>query len=123
MTWVNSSINSLGVEQNLNYTDSNAGDYGYDRLGLGFPGSGGPTLENQTIAGIVTKQWHLGVLGLNPEPINLTDYNHQNQSLLSSLRTAGAIPSLSYGYTAGAFYRRFTLNVLETPNLIALLRL
>lgn len=105
-TWRSEGFFELGFEPNLKDSEWNNGAYGNDTLSLGWLGSGGPTLQQQVIAGIVTDKWYLGVLGLNPQVINLTDYNDPKRSLLSSLRTAGNIPSLSYGYTAGAHYRQ-----------------
>lgn len=94
----------LGVELNLGYTDYANGGYGYDKLGTGYPGSGGPTLDHQVIAAIDTKEYYLGMLGLTPRPINFT-WDEQTPSFLSSLRNQSIIPSLSFGYNAGAEYR------------------
>lgn len=94
------------MEQNLGYTDSNNGDYGYEHLGLGLQGSAGPSLSHQIVAGIATKQYYMGNLGVNSKSINLTSFDESQPSLLSSLKNQGLIPSLSFGYTAGARYRK-----------------
>lgn len=47
----------------------------------------------------------LGVFGLGPTPINFTDFNNPQPSYLWSLKNQSFIPSLSYGYSAGAPYR------------------
>jgi len=46
----------------------------------------------------------LGVVGLSPELTNLADFNDTQSGLLWSLRNQSLVPSLSYGYTAGAVY-------------------
>ena len=105
-SWRKKQIYQLGVELNLDYHDSDNGEYGFDRLGLGYPGSGGPVLNDQVIAGVATKDFYLGMLGLAPNPINFT-YADTHPSLLTNLKNQSIIPSLSYGYSAGASYRTF----------------
>lgn len=93
------------METNLDYFDFDNGDYGHDTLALGYNGSGGLSLDQQVIAGIATKDFYLGSLGLAPWPVNfsLTD---SSPSYLSSLKNQSKIPSLSFGYSAGASYRK-----------------
>jgi hypothetical protein len=80
--------------------------YGFDTLKLGIPGSGLPSLDHQIIAGIGTNNYWLGSLGLSPIPFNLSSISDPQPSFLSELKTQGFIPSLSWGYTAGASYRQ-----------------
>ena len=65
----------------------------------------GPSLDQQIVAGIATKNFYLGVFGLNPRPTNFTNYNHPVSSFMSNLKEADLIPSLSWSYTAGNQYR------------------
>ncbi|KAF3319024.1 hypothetical protein TWF173_005429 [Orbilia oligospora] len=108
-TWENNtlysstSIYELGVEKRLGF-EGNA-IFGYDDMVLGWLGSDGPNTSNQSIAGIATKDFFLGVLGLNPRPTNFSTFNNPVPSLLQNLRDAQKIPSLSWGYTAGNQYR------------------
>ncbi|EGX52356.1 hypothetical protein AOL_s00043g145 [Orbilia oligospora ATCC 24927] len=108
-TWENNtlysstSIYELGVEKRLGF-EGNA-IFGYDNMVLGWLGSDGPNTSNQSIAGIATKDFFLGVLGLNPRPTNFSTFNNPVPSLLQNLRDAQKIPSLSWGYTAGNQYR------------------
>ena len=44
-------------------------------------------------------------VGLNPRPSNFTNFSNPVPSYLSSLKTQGLIPSLSWAYTAGNQYR------------------
>jgi hypothetical protein len=47
------------------------------------------------------QEFYMGVLPLNPWPVNFTDLTVSHPSLLSSLKNASKIPSLTWGYTAG----------------------
>ncbi|KAI9783654.1 MAG: hypothetical protein M1839_003502 [Geoglossum umbratile] len=80
--------------------------FGFDNITLGWPGSGGPTLRDpQVIAGIATKGFYVGQLGLSARPVNFTDFNNPKMSLLGSLRAEDQIKGTSWGYTAGAAYK------------------
>lgn len=104
-TWEFKGNYALGVELNLPYTENyDNGVYGYETLGTGYQGSGGPTLDHQVIAAIYTKDFYLGSLGLTPRPVNFT-WDDPTQSFLSTLKDQSKIPSLSFGYNAGAQYR------------------
>jgi hypothetical protein len=74
-------------------------------VGLGYQGSGGPTVNHSVIAGIAGTEFYLGMLGLNPRPTNFTTLNNPQPSFLTRLKNDSSIPSLSYSYTAGAPYR------------------
>lgn len=104
-TWQNQGRYTLGFESNLDYND--AGDFGIDTLSLGLRGTALPTVEKQMIAGVVTKDFYLGVWGVGPRPTNLTTLENPYPSLMTSLREQKLVPSISYGYTAGARYRRY----------------
>lgn len=96
----------MNIENNLgaNYA-ADEGQYGWETVGLGFLGSGGPTLNHTVVAGLQTMDFYIGMFGLNPRPTNFSDFNHPQASYLSILYDNGTIPSLSYSYTAGAQYR------------------
>ncbi|KAL8916192.1 MAG: hypothetical protein Q9172_006411 [Xanthocarpia lactea] len=106
-TWENVGNFALGYEKNLRNYSSNwdNGNYGFDSLALGYSGSGGPNVESTVIAGLNTKDFYLGNIGLSSHPINLTTYDNPTPSLLASFKIREIIPSLSYGYSAGAPYR------------------
>lgn len=103
-TWDDQGLFGVGVEANLNYVDSDNGDYGFDTLALGYNGSGGLSLDQQVIAGIATKDFYLGSLGLAPWRVNFS-LTESSPSYLSNLKNQSHIPSLSFGYSAGAPYR------------------
>lgn len=111
-TWQDQGLFALGVETNLPYTSNyDNGDYGFDTMGLGLGGSG-VTVNHSVVAGVATKDFFLGNLGLTPRPVNFTKFDDPKTSLLSNLRNSNSIPSLSFGYSAGARYRKkhtFTL--------------
>ncbi|KAL8693775.1 MAG: hypothetical protein Q9218_001471 [Villophora microphyllina] len=106
-SWSHVADFELGVENNLrNYSGNHDnGNYGFDTLALGYLGSGGPTVKQSVIAGIETKDFYLGNIGLSSQPINFTTIDNPAPSLLSQLKSSNQIPSLSYGYSAGAPYR------------------
>ena len=60
-------------------------------------------MNKQVIAGVTTKDIYVGMFGVNPKP---SDYNgEQHDSYMTSLKKQDLIPSLTFGYTAGASYR------------------
>ena len=104
-TWTIHGLYELYTERNLGLTGN--GQFGNDTLGLGIQGSGGPTLTDQAIGGIVTDNFYLGMFGVNPKPTNFTEIDKGQPSYLTTLKDQNLIPSLSFGYTAGAQYRKW----------------
>ncbi|TVY52547.1 Candidapepsin-8 [Lachnellula cervina] len=102
-TWTNIGLYTLELETNLGYTGN--GQYGHETVSLGYPGSGGPSLDNQNVAGIAAPDYWQGVFGLDATPSNFTTLNEPQASYLATLRNQSRIPSTSWGYTAGAAYR------------------
>ncbi|OCL10878.1 acid protease [Glonium stellatum] len=93
---------SLFLESRLGY--SGAALYGNDTLQLGWEGDGLPSVTNQVIGGIVTKDFYIGMLALDPRPMNFSNFNDPQPSLMQSLRSMGTpIPTTSWSYTAGAY--------------------
>lgn len=79
---------------------------GNDTLRLGAAGSSAPSLANQVIFGIADdRKYYLGMLGLSQVSTSLSKGEKGQPSLITSLRDQNIIPSLSFGYTAGAQYR------------------
>ena len=106
-SWKDLGPYTLALEQNLGHNESGA--YGLDTISIGLTNAtGGPTLSSQIIAGIETEHWYLGLIGLQQQPMNLTDFSQPHESFMSSLRARNFIPSLSWAYTAGAHYRMKT---------------
>ncbi|KAL8946002.1 MAG: hypothetical protein Q9222_007543 [Ikaeria aurantiellina] len=109
-TWVSNILSpnktdtfALGLETNLGYSAN--GKFGFDTVALGWQGSGGPSLEEQIVGGIATKDFYLGLFGLNPRPSNFSTFSDRVPSYMSNLKNQSLIPSLSWAYTAGNQYR------------------
>lgn len=102
-TWKEKGLYNLGDEGNLGLDST--GIFGFDTVGLGLQGTGGPTLQGQLIAGIATSTFWLGSIGLNPQSTNFSTFDDSHPSFMSNLKSNKSIPSLSFGYTAGAPYR------------------
>lgn len=97
-------IFALGAERNLGFIDFDNGNYGFETIALSYNGSGGPSIDHQIIASIATDDYHLGSLGLSPQQIEFGG-GQTSPSYLSNLKNQSKIPSLSFGYSAGAPYR------------------
>lgn len=102
-TWNDQKYYNLAFQSNLGYSGN--GNYGYDSVGVGLEVTGGPTLPDQVVAGIQTKQFYVGMFGLGPQPNNLSTFDNPKPSFITTLKSKRLIPSLSWGYTAGAPYR------------------
>jgi hypothetical protein len=112
-TWHSEGTFELGLDTQLGF----AGDanYGLDTLEFGTTGA---TLKNTIIGSINTTEYLLGFFGLGDIPGNFT--NIEVSSPLSALDNESVIPSNSYGYTAGAIYRKLkcgrSLSILANPD-------
>ena len=82
------------------------GSFGFDDVTLGWGGSGGPSLKNQTVGGIASKDSYLGQFGLSPRASNFTDFTAPVPSYMENLKAQNMIPSKSWAYTAGNQYRK-----------------
>lgn len=102
-TWNRIGIYDLWIENNLG-DDGNA-LFGYETVGLGGTGNNEPTLKNTTVGGFAVDDFYLGVFGINPKPTNFTTFNDPSPSYMALLKEQKYIPSISFGYTAGASYR------------------
>lgn len=116
-TWVAQGFYSLWTERNLNYSGS--GEYGFDTVALGIQGGGSAlSLTGQVVAGIATTDFFLGIFGIGPKPVNFTNFTDPKPSYMKTLVDKNHIPSLSFGYTAGAPYRKY-LNPSNDMNLFS----
>ena len=107
-TWQDQGLFGVGLDTNLPDYDNqfDVADYGLETVGLGLPGSSGVGEPNLVVGALATKDFYLGYLGVTNHPTNFTQFDDPHATLLSTLRTQNKIPSLSYGYTAGAPYRK-----------------
>ncbi|OCK83492.1 acid protease [Lepidopterella palustris CBS 459.81] len=93
----------LWTERNMGYDGT--GEFGYDTVGLGGLGNEGPTLKNTTVGAYLTTDFYVGMFGVNPKSTNFTTFNDPSPSYMTYLWENKMLPSLSFGYTAGAQYR------------------
>lgn len=98
----------LWIEKNLNYSGN--GMFGYDMVGLGYTGEGGPTIKHQIVGSMAVEDFWFGHFGLHPKSTNFTDITQNVPSYMATLRTQNLIPSVSWAYTAGAPYSKVTSN-------------
>ncbi|KAL5119997.1 hypothetical protein ACEQ8H_002095 [Pleosporales sp. CAS-2024a] len=86
------------------FTGNLTGYWGTTTVGLGPASNESITIENQYVANSYSQDFFLGSLGLSALPISAEGATEQ--SFLSGLASANfAIPSASYGFTAGAAYK------------------
>jgi hypothetical protein len=103
ITYVSESRYDTEIEKNLGL--GTTGDGGYETVGLGWQGSGGPTIDHMPLFDIADPNYWIGLFGLNPLPTNFSTLNNPQPSFMHSLYNQSLIPSVSYGYTAGNQYR------------------
>lgn len=75
------------------------GFFGTDTFGIGGDASTGLTIQGQNVIGVNASSYYVGSLGLG--------MGTNNATLLGTLFNQKMIPSISYGYTAGALYREY----------------
>lgn len=90
------------------------GLYGYDSVGVSFASGGNDnvTLDRQVLAAYETHDYWLGQVGLSQFAITMNEAEHP-KSFLTALKEQGHIPSLSFGYQAGASHGKSILT--ESP--------
>jgi hypothetical protein len=101
-TWDEIGFFQLWLEKNLGLWGN--GQYGYDTVGIGYTTTDGPTLKNTTVGTLISDNFWLGHFGINPKPTNFSAFSDPSPSYLTYLFQSRQIPSLSWGYTAGAQY-------------------
>lgn len=114
-TWSQYNYFELPIEQNL-YGKVN-GLFGNDTLSLGAQSGNGPSLEKQVIGGIGLQKYYLGMLGVNPKPTKVSAGDSGQSSYITSLKRQNIIPSVSFGFTAGAAYREFNSHITDILSL------
>jgi hypothetical protein len=104
-SWDDIGFFQLWLEKNLGLWGN--GKYGYEKVGLGYTAQDGPTLPNTTVGAMITDNFWLGHFGINPKPTNFSAFADPSPSYMTYLFEQSKIPSVSWGYTAGAEYRKF----------------
>lgn len=104
-TWVEQGFYDLWVGGT--YGKTNTGYFGYDTVALGLPGEEGPTVSHTTIGTLKYPNTWLGHIGLHSKSTNFSANLVDTPpvpSYITRLFEQGNIPSVSFGYTAGAKY-------------------
>jgi hypothetical protein len=101
-------IYDLVLEHKLDRYSSN-GIFGFNTVGLQVENSSGAELADQIVVGIATKDFYLGIFRLGLKPSAFSDFKNPQPSFIQALRNRSMIPTISYGYTAGAAYRKSDL--------------
>lgn len=104
-TWDDQGAFALGLDPQLGFGGD--GIYGFDSIAFGDQFS----VPSQVIGVINTTDHWLGYFGLGVEPTNFTSTDKPT-FLDSIVENQSLIPSHSYGYTAGAHYRKRWLSKL-----------
>ena len=106
-TWSLIGLYAVDTEEHLNITGN--GLHGYDTVQLGSSQDTTALSVNHTVvAAIPDKDIFLGQLGVGIQPLSFSSASAPIPSLLQSLRNNNQIPSLSFGYTAGNPYRKYS---------------
>lgn len=102
-TW--DQLGTYRVAQGESFAYKGNAYYGYETMGPSTSGTVNvPTFEKLGIAAYATPDLWLGRLGLSMFPLNMSK-TVQPHSFLSRMKEEGHIPSLSFGYEAGAPYQ------------------
>lgn len=114
-SWEEVGTYDLGLDPQLGFNqDDTDGWYGNDSVAL----YDGISVQNQTVGVIVVTstevppEYYLGFFGLDIENTNVNETT--KSSFLGSMVENQIIPSHSYGYTAGASYRKLDVPSLTT---------
>lgn len=103
-TWERIGIYRVGLGPNFGLAGNAL--FGFDTAGLGTSSSvEGIQMEKIAVAAYATPGIWVGQLGLSKYAMNMSETNSPH-SFLSRLKEGGHIPSLSFGYQAGAWHRK-----------------
>lgn len=104
-------IDKIEAYNSYNFTKQ-AATFMYDTMTLGWPRSAGSeqaSIDHTMFALLASTDFSIvGQFGLRPQPTNFSDMlamNGGQDNYLLKLQKRSLISSLSYGYTAGAYYR------------------
>ena len=103
-TWHQKGYYQLWIEKNLGLVGN--GLYGFDSVAMGVRGDAGPPVANTTISTLITSNFWLGHIGVHAKSTNFSAFEDSVPSYLTDLFQQKSIPSQSFGYTAGAQYRK-----------------
>lgn len=93
---------SLSIESALGLSGKDGGYYGYDTISLTETDGSDIMLGHQVVGEYATPDLYVGLFGLSPKSSGISS---NTSSFVKTLFDQNQIPSLSYSYTAGAYYR------------------
>ena len=105
-TWADQGPFVLGLDPQLGFSGNAI--YGFDNISL----SDSISVPSQLVGVINTTDYWLGFFGLGVQPTNFSSVDKPT-FLDSMVETMSLIPSHSYGYTAGAYYRELCNGLRE----------
>ncbi|KAJ4299707.1 hypothetical protein N0V90_004953 [Kalmusia sp. IMI 367209] len=104
-SWSQAGIYDLPVPDGwLNKTDKPRGTWGTDNVGLGPSSKDSWILPGTYVAESRYKELYMGYFGLAAGPVSPGAGKDSVNPFLTTFASSGQIPSISYGYTAGASY-------------------
>jgi len=107
-TWASAGIYTVPKPDWWNRSDLN-GSLGTDNVGMGETSKDSIILAKQLVMTYIFKDYYLGFFGLAAGTVNAG--NSETPPFLYNLaQGAYEIPSVSYGHTAGASYRKYILS-------------
>ncbi|KAF1997695.1 acid protease, partial [Amniculicola lignicola CBS 123094] len=100
-------IGTYGVDLENNINPNNvSGLFGYDKVALAWASENtNVSLDGQVVVGIAEPDYYMGHIPLGVPDASFSSSSDSVDPFLLQLRNASKIPSLSFGYTAGAKYR------------------
>jgi hypothetical protein len=94
----------LSVDTSYGIGSSDGVDFGYDTVGLTSVEGAGIVLDHQIVGMYDSMDFFVGILGLSADTSSIS--SNGQTSFLRTLFDKEQIPSLSYSYTAGAYYSK-----------------
>ena len=95
----------LDLKQNLGY--EGGAEYFYETVRFGaVQEEGGLEIERQLVAGLASKDYFMGSIGLGSQLSSFSQDSQPVDSMIKHLKDQQKIPSMSYSYNAGASYRK-----------------
>lgn len=106
-SWQNAGIYDIPLPNGwLNETNKPAATWALDNVGLGASSERSPILEKRYVVGSKSKDFFMGYFGLAAGPIAPGAGKDSINPFLTEFANLDSIPSISYGYTAGAKYSK-----------------
>lgn len=105
-TWQEMGIYNIALTVDLQlYPDASPnGTWGTDNVGLGQAGEKSQVIRNQLVVQSTSQDFYMGYFGLSNLPVNAAAGD--KTPFLPISESSKQTPSSSYGYTAGASYRK-----------------